>query len=129
MIALMRKELRPGHESVACDVCGRTILKGERTEAYLAPGGRRHQVCELCFARAEHLGWIRESGAGDAPTRARAGRPEPRRPFFGRLRGREVRRSAPPPVNGNEAEMGVEPAAGVEEAAPTEASAPRMIER
>jgi hypothetical protein len=89
----MRKELRPVHDAVSCDVCGRTILKGERTEAYLAPGGQRKLVCELCTPRADHEGWIRESAAGDMPaTRPR----EPRRPLFGRLR-RERRDEAPAP--------------------------------
>ena len=87
MIGAVKKELRPGHESVTCEVCGRTILKGERTEAFLAPGGRRHEVCELCFARAEHHGWIRERG-GDAPSRAGVGRSESRRPMLDRLLGR-----------------------------------------
>jgi len=82
----MKKELRPFHDPVACDVCGRTILKGERTEAYLAPGGHRNLVCELCFVRAEHAGWIRESSADQIPTRA--GRPQERRLGFGRLRRR-----------------------------------------
>ena len=63
----MRKELRPVHENVSCDVCGRTILKGERTEAFLAPGGERKQVCELCLGRAEQAGWIRERAHGDLP--------------------------------------------------------------
>jgi hypothetical protein len=90
----VRKELRVGEESGTCDVCGRTILKGERTEAFLAPGGRRHQVCELCFDRAEHAGWIRERG-GDAPTKARAGRSEARRPVLDRLLGRGQARPAP----------------------------------
>lgn len=93
----MRKELRPVHENVTCDVCGRTILKGERTEPFLAEGGKRHVVCELCFARAEAHGWIRESAAGDAPSRIP--RAEPRRPLLGRLRRRR------------EAEPSLEPAA------------------
>lgn len=82
----MKKELRPFHDPVSCDVCGRTILKGERTEAYLAPGGHRNLVCELCFVRAEHAGWIRESAADQIPTRA--GRPQERRLGLGRLRRR-----------------------------------------
>jgi hypothetical protein len=81
----MRKELRPSHEMLSCEVCGRTILKGERTEMYLAPGGQRKLVCELCTARADHEGWIRESAHGDLPaTRPR----EQRRPLIARLRGR-----------------------------------------
>jgi hypothetical protein len=89
----MRKELRPVHDAVSCAVCGRTILKGERTEAYLAPGGQRKLVCELCTPRADHEGWIRESAHGDMPaTRPR----EPRRPLLGRLR-RERRDEAPAP--------------------------------
>jgi hypothetical protein len=84
----MRKELKPTHEMVSCAVCGRTILKGERTEAYLAPGGQRKLVCELCTARADHEGWIRESAHGDLPATRRPR--EPRRSLIGRLRrGRE----------------------------------------
>src|SRR4051794_2749591 len=87
----MRKELRPTHDAVSCAVCGRTILKGERTEAYLVPGGQRRLVCELCTPRTDHEGWIRESAHGDMP----AARPrEQRRPLFGRLR-RERREEAP----------------------------------
>ena len=86
----MKKELRPVHDAVSCDVCGRTILKGERPEWYLAPGGHRRQVCDLCTARAQHHGWIRESAAGDMP--ARMPRHEPRRGVLGRLRKR------PPPA-------------------------------
>jgi hypothetical protein len=82
----VKKELRPFHDHVSCDVCGRTILKGERTESYLAPGGHRNIVCELCSVRAEHAGWIRESAADQIPTRA--GRPQERRQIFGRLRRR-----------------------------------------
>jgi predicted Fe-S protein YdhL (DUF1289 family) len=82
----VKKELRPVHDAVSCDVCGRTILKGERAEWYLAPGGHRHQVCDLCATRAQHHGWIRESGAGALP--ARVPRNEPRRGVLGRLRRR-----------------------------------------
>jgi hypothetical protein len=90
----VKKELRPIHDHVACDVCGRTILKGERTETFVSPDGRRHQVCDLCFTRAEHHGWIRESTAGDLP--ARQPRPEPRRSLFGRLKRRRAEPATEP---------------------------------
>src|SRR4051812_49570977 len=82
----MKKELRPIHDDVSCDICERTILKGERTEAYLAPGGQRHVVCELCTDRAYNEGWIRESAHMDMPASTR--RPQERRSLFGRMRRR-----------------------------------------
>ncbi len=78
----MTKELRPSLHDVACDVCGRTILKGERTETYLAPGGQRKAVCQLCASRAEGEGWIRESAAADLPAESW---PEPRPGLLSRL--------------------------------------------
>jgi hypothetical protein len=82
----MKKELRPIHDDVSCDICGRTILKGERTEPYLAPGGQRHLVCELCTDRAYNEGWIRESAHMEMPASTR--RPQERRSLFGRMRRR-----------------------------------------
>src|ERR687890_2264997 len=82
----MPKELRPTHEDIACDICGRTILKGERIEPYLAPGGQRHVVCELCTDRAYNEGWIREAAHDEMPATTR--RPDQRRGLFGRLRRR-----------------------------------------
>jgi hypothetical protein len=79
-----KKELKTDEEPVSCDICGRTILKGERTELFLAPGGRRRTVCELCIPRADHEGWIRESAQNDLP--ATRVRPQQRRSFVGRLR-------------------------------------------
>jgi len=89
---MTRKDVRTIHDAVACDVCGRTLLRGEHAEPYLA-GASRRQVCELCVARAAHQGWIRESSALEA-TSVGHDRPD-RRPLRGRLlarRGRERRR-------------------------------------
>ncbi|HEX2234014.1 MAG TPA: hypothetical protein VHG69_11700 [Thermoleophilaceae bacterium] len=115
----MKKELRPVHESVSCDVCGRTILKGEGTETYLSPDGREHEVCDLCFGRADRAGWIRASAAGDLPLRAP--RAEPRRSLLGRLRRGRNDQPAPEPEAAEQPEApgenGAEPPEG-------EASAP-----
>jgi hypothetical protein len=42
----------------ACDVCGRTILKGEQIHEYLTSQRQRIRVCVLCRSRAESSGWI-----------------------------------------------------------------------
>ncbi|MGH2741507.1 MAG: hypothetical protein ACRDN8_03265 [Thermoleophilaceae bacterium] len=115
----MKKELRPVHDVVSCDVCGRTILKGEHTETYLAPGGQRHQVCDLCSLRAQHHGWIRESAAGDVPTRMP--RSEPRRGVLGRLR-RQRPPEPEPEVAEHEAMFGAD--SGAEHAEYEEPQAP-----
>ena len=115
-----KKELKTDEEPVACDICGRTILKGERTEAFLAPGGRRRTVCELCIPRADHEGWIRESAQNELP--ATRVRPQQRRSFVGRLRE----------MFDNDGEATGEPGAIEEEAPPVfddEPAAPPPRER
>jgi hypothetical protein len=72
------------HESV-CDVCGRTLLRGENTEGFLT-GGRRFEVCELCKPRAIHEGWMREGTIPDYPSADAS--PQRRGGLFGRLRSR-----------------------------------------
>jgi hypothetical protein len=61
------------HPVVACDVCGRRLLRGENPDVFLA-GGQRRTVCELCVPRASAEGWLREAdnhGAGVRPNRSR----------------------------------------------------------
>lgn len=48
------------HDLVSCDLCHRTILKGERIETFVGAGDRQ-RVCELCSLRALRSGWLRES--------------------------------------------------------------------
>jgi hypothetical protein len=83
------RDIRTNQVDIACDVCGRTLLRGEQAETYLA-GGSRRQVCDLCTARAEHEGWIRESGADELELRhtRHDGRG---RGFLDRLRARRER--------------------------------------
>ncbi|MGA9859850.1 MAG: hypothetical protein WBQ18_18440, partial [Solirubrobacteraceae bacterium] len=79
------REIRTSIAQAACDVCGRTLLRGERAEIYLS-GGNRHSVCELCTSRALHGGWVRE---GEVPEYEQSSsRMDRRRTLFGRLRGR-----------------------------------------
>jgi hypothetical protein len=61
---------------VACDVCGRRLLRGEQPDVFLA-GGRRRTVCELCAPRASAEGWLRETDRHSVslpPARPRRGR-------------------------------------------------------
>jgi hypothetical protein len=76
------KDIRTSNVQVTCDVCGRTLLRGEHAETYLA-GGSRRQVCELCSARAVNEGWVREGVALERATRSFGG--ERRRSLLGRL--------------------------------------------
>ena len=65
------KSITTSHTVVACDVCGRRLLRGERAENFIA-GGSRRVVCELCTARAAHEGWLRE-GLDDIAVRRHGG--------------------------------------------------------
>jgi hypothetical protein len=61
------------HPVVACDVCGRRLLRGENPDVFLA-GGQRRTVCELCVPRAAAEGWLREAdnhASSVRPTRSR----------------------------------------------------------
>jgi hypothetical protein len=82
-------DIKTNQTDVACDICGRTLLRGEHAEGFLAAGQRR-QVCELCTARAQHEGWIRESGGDDLALRHPRGDGRGRS-FLDRLRSRRER--------------------------------------
>jgi hypothetical protein len=77
------------HPEVACDVCGRRLLRGEQPDVFLS-GGQRRTVCELCVPRATHEGWLRE--ADDHSLSLRPTGPRRGRSLLGRLR--QTRRPA-----------------------------------
>jgi hypothetical protein len=91
------KDIRPTDAYTVCDVCGRTLLRGEHAEVFIN-GGTRRSVCELCKTRALHEGWVREGTIPDYDT-SQSGA-DRRRSLLGRLRrrdgeGREGSSSAP----------------------------------
>lgn len=104
-----RKDIRPSDTIAVCDVCGRTLLRGERSDHYLH-GGERKLVCELCRGRAVNEGWIPEDES--LGPRAQWGEGDRRRSLLGRLRGRRERmplRAEPEPEPGWPDEADVAP--------------------
>ncbi len=98
------KDIRPSTAHTICDVCGRTLLRGERSEVYI-DGGARRSVCELCKSRALNEGWLRE---GTVPTYDDSAASSARRgSFLSRLRRRRER--APDSPDPLEAEPEFEP--------------------
>lgn len=96
----------------SCDVCGRTILKGEQIHEYLTHQRQRIRVCALCRSRAESSGWIPAAQAHtiaeDEPSRSRG---QALRRRLGRVASRTRSRS--------EVELGDDqPAAAAEQAPP-----------
>jgi len=57
---MVTRAIVTSHPVVACDVCGRSLLRGENPDVFLA-GGQRRTVCELCVPRASAGGWLREA--------------------------------------------------------------------
>ena len=80
-----RKSITTSRAVVACDVCGRTLLRGEHADAFIANGSRR-MVCELCTARAANEGWIREGADNTLGVRGRNGPRGGPRSLLGRLK-------------------------------------------
>ena len=79
------RDIRPSVNHTTCDVCGRTLLRGEHPEPYIA-GGERRWVCDLCTTRALQEGWLRE---GTVPSFDRdAGARDRRRSLLSWLRPR-----------------------------------------
>ena len=90
LVALMTtKEIRTSQAHVSCDVCGRTLLRGEHAEVFVA-GGHKRDVCDLCQPRALHEGWVREGTVLERGTGTRAN--ERRRVSFIRRWRRSMRR-------------------------------------
>lgn len=91
------REIRTANVHEVCDVCGRSLLRGEQTDTFLQAGVRR-AVCELCAPRALREGWVRE---GDAPEPdPQPARSERRRGLLERLRGRRAGEDAARPGSG-----------------------------
>src|ERR1044071_7206500 len=82
-------DIRTNQTDIACDICGRTLLRGEHAKTFRTAGQRR-EVCDLCTARAVHEGWIRESGADDLALRHPRGDGRGRS-FIDRFRARRER--------------------------------------
>jgi hypothetical protein len=94
---MTRKSITTTRTAVACDVCGRTLLRGEHADPFIANGARR-MVCELCTARAANEGWIREGADNTLQVRRNGLRGGGGRSLLERLRPRResIGLKAPP---------------------------------
>ena len=95
------RDIRPSLHHTICDVCGRTLLRGEHADVYV-DGSERRWVCDLCVMRALEDGWVREGT--DRPEAPREGAHERHRPlrewFRTRLRqpAGDGEAASPPPT-------------------------------
>jgi hypothetical protein len=95
------KAIHTSQSVTTCDVCGRTLLRGEHADVFIS-GGSRRTVCELCTARAAHGGWIREGLDDSLGVRQRSRGGD--RSILNRLRQRrEAAREAWETANGHDA--------------------------
>jgi hypothetical protein len=99
---LATRQLHTSYEPVTCEICRRSLLRGEHAAAF-RDGPELHTVCELCIARALGVGWIREgTTVGDA-TSARTVRA---RSLVSRLRARLEDTHTPEPAVAAAADAG-----------------------
>jgi hypothetical protein len=123
-------------EHPVCDVCSRTLLKGEELHEYVSSQGERFGVCVLCRSRAEASGWIPAEQYGtiaqEPPRRARRGLALRRRlagaAARARSAGKRERKPRPEPAQegGEDARAPAEPAPAETPAVEAEArTAPR----
>jgi hypothetical protein len=90
-------------DTIVCEICGRTLLRGEFATTYVGGGGHR-SVCELCNGRALQEGWVRAGSTPDFEGGALGA--ERRRSLLGRLRPRREGNGAGPPRQAPEPEDG-----------------------
>ncbi|MDO9357089.1 MAG: hypothetical protein Q7T55_25550 [Solirubrobacteraceae bacterium] len=64
------RQIITAHEPIVCEICRRTLLRGETPVGFIADG-RTVKVCELCEPRAVHEGWIREGVADNTQVAVR----------------------------------------------------------
>lgn len=90
------RELKLRWEPVACDICQRSLLRGEYPVRFY-DGQTVHMVCDLCTARAHRQGWLREGThlAEAAP----AAHVERARSLVARLRTRRASEVAAEPAS------------------------------
>jgi hypothetical protein len=89
------RELKLRWEPIACDICQRSLLRGEYPVRFY-DGQTVHMVCDLCTGRAHRQGWLREGThlAESAP----AAHVERARSLVARLRTRRASEVATEPA-------------------------------